>query len=158
MSSNVWAEWETPCNTICVISPTTLCLVNFLADNAALGRHTFFRPLNLFLFFFSLCEGYVLALWNPCSKLWMMYEVKSLYSGHSRKRESTVLSLRGWVFDCVLELDVLHSSCTASKSQELLTKWQGVQLYRKAERGIYWPPKVLLGTMFLHSLQAGFFL
>lgn len=84
-----------------------------------------------------------------------MYEVKSLYSRHSRNTESAARSLPGWAFDCVVVLDTLHSPCTASKSLELWIQWHGAESCSWAEWWNYWLPKTLPYTLSLHAVQVG---
>lgn len=148
-------------SSICVINiPNCFVPFHFPIDNTTLGRHTlgycWLFLSQTYSFCFSLCKGHVLALWNPCSKWWMIHEVKSLFAQGTVEYRKCCLHC--WAEHlCTGVTDSLRSRCTASKSLELSTWWQAPSR-RKAESCIYWPPKSPSGTVILLlSLQVGLF-
>lgn len=83
-----------------------------------------------------LCKGYVLALWNPCSKLWMMYELKNLCLVHSRNTESAVQSLLCYVFFYIYRHTVVISY-SFWQALYVQTPWDGMAYVPLACTGIF---------------------
>lgn len=103
-------------------------------------RQTYFQNLffseSILFFPLALCKGDVLALWNPCSKLWMMYELKNLCLVRSRNTESAVQSLLCYAFFYIYR----HTVVISYSFWQVLyvqTPWDGVACVPLACTGIY---------------------
>lgn len=116
------------------------CPWHWLLHQQTYFQNLFFSESILFFYYFffpfSLCKGYVLALWNPCSKLWMMYELKNLCLVHSRNTESAVQSLLCSAFFYIYRHTVVISY-SFRQALYVQTPWDGMACVPLACNGIY---------------------